>query len=77
MKFLVDARTQRFLGATMLGVGGDEIIASITILMVANAPYTVLEHTVHIHPIVTELIPTTLAGLKPLIYDALIMGEAA
>lgn len=66
MKFLVDAHTQRFLGAAVLGVGGDEIIASITNLMAADAPYTVFKNAVHIHPTVTELIPTTLGDLKPL-----------
>jgi pyruvate/2-oxoglutarate dehydrogenase complex dihydrolipoamide dehydrogenase (E3) component len=66
MKFLVDAKTERFLGAAILGVGGDEIIASVTNLMYANAPYTVFKNAVHIHPTVTELIPTTLGDLKPL-----------
>jgi len=60
MRFLVDAQTGRFLGAAVLGVGGDEIIASVTNLMAADAPYTVFKNAVHIHPTVTELIPTTL-----------------
>lgn len=64
MKFLVDAQTRRFLGAAVLGVGGDEIIASVTNLMAADAPYTVFKNAVHIHPTVTELIPTTLGDLK-------------
>lgn len=65
MKFLVDAQTQRFLGAAVLGIGGDEIVASVTNLMAADAPYTVFKNAVHIHPTVTELIPTTLGDLKP------------
>lgn len=65
MKFLVDAQTQRFLGAAVLGIGGDEIIASVTNLMAADAPFTVFKNAVHIHPTVTELIPTTLSDLKP------------
>ena len=65
MKFVIDADTERFLGAVVLGVGGDEIIGSVTNLMYADVPYTVFKNAVHIHPTVTELIPTTLADLKP------------
>jgi pyruvate/2-oxoglutarate dehydrogenase complex dihydrolipoamide dehydrogenase (E3) component len=64
MKFVIDAETERFLGAVVLGVGGDEIIGSVTNLMYADVPYTVFKNAVHIHPTVTELIPTTLADLK-------------
>jgi pyruvate/2-oxoglutarate dehydrogenase complex dihydrolipoamide dehydrogenase (E3) component len=66
MKALVDAETKRILGAAILGVGGDEVIHSILDVMYANAPYTVIQRAVHIHPTVTELIPTMLADLKPL-----------
>lgn len=66
MKALVDAQTKRFLGAAVLGVGGDEIVHSILDVMYADAPYTVIQRAVHIHPTVTELIPTMLAELKPL-----------
>ncbi len=66
MKFLVDADTKRFLGATILGIEGDEVIHSVLDTMYADAPYTVIQRAVHIHPTVAELIPTTLAELKPL-----------
>jgi pyruvate/2-oxoglutarate dehydrogenase complex dihydrolipoamide dehydrogenase (E3) component len=66
MKALVDAETQRFLGAAILGVGGDEVVHSILELMYADAPYTVMKNAVHSHPTVTELIPTMLEDLKPL-----------
>jgi len=66
MKFLVDAESEEFLGATILGIGGDEIVHSVLDVMYAKAPYTVIQRAVHIHPTVTELIPTTLAELKPL-----------
>lgn len=66
MKFLVDAHSERILGAAVLGTGGDEVIASVTNVMYADAPYTTLENAVHIHPTVAELIPTTLETLKPL-----------
>ena len=67
MKILVNADTQRILGATILGIEGDEVIHSILDIMYADAPYTVIQRAVHIHPTVSELIPTTLADLKPLV----------
>lgn len=66
MKAIVDAETKRFLGAAILGVGGDEVVHSILELMYADAPYTVLQRAVHNHPTVTELIPTMLEDLVPL-----------
>jgi pyruvate/2-oxoglutarate dehydrogenase complex dihydrolipoamide dehydrogenase (E3) component len=66
MKVLVDAETKRFLGASILGVGGDEVIHTILDLMYAKAPCTVMQRAVHIHPTVSELLPTMLADLKPL-----------
>ena len=66
MKILVDAETKEILGAAVLGVGGDEIIHSILDVMYAKAPYTVIQRAVHIHPTVTELIPTMLGDLKSL-----------
>ena len=66
MKALVDAETKRFLGAAILGIGGDEVVHSILEAMYADVPYTVLQRAVHNHPTVTELIPTMLEDLKPL-----------
>ncbi len=66
MKILIDAETERILGAAILGIGGDEIIHSVLDVMYADAPYTVIQRAMHIHPTVTELIPTMLADLKPL-----------
>ena len=66
MKVLVDAETKQILGAAILGVGGDEVVHSILDVMYAKAPYTVIQRAVHIHPTVSELIPTMLADLEPL-----------
>ena len=66
MKVIVDAKTKQILGAAVLGVGGDEVIQSILDVMYAKAPYTVIQNAVHIHPTVTELVPTMLGNLKPL-----------
>jgi len=64
MEAIIDAETNQFLGACVLGVGGDEIISGITNLMYAKQPYTILRDAIHIHPTVSELIPTMLESLK-------------
>jgi pyruvate/2-oxoglutarate dehydrogenase complex dihydrolipoamide dehydrogenase (E3) component len=66
MKVLVDAETKQILGASILGVGGDEAVHCIIDVMYARAPYTTISRAVHIHPTVSELIPTLLQDLKPL-----------
>jgi pyruvate/2-oxoglutarate dehydrogenase complex dihydrolipoamide dehydrogenase (E3) component len=66
MKILVDKGSKRILGASLLGLSGDEIVHSILDLMYANAPYTVLQKAVHIHPTVSEYIPVMIGNLKDL-----------
>src|SRR5438094_420376 len=66
MKIVVDAETRAILGAAILGTGGDEVIHSILDVMYAKAPYTTIQRAMHIHPTVSELIPTMLGELKPL-----------
>jgi pyruvate/2-oxoglutarate dehydrogenase complex dihydrolipoamide dehydrogenase (E3) component len=70
MKVVVDARTNMILGAAILGVGGDEAIHSVIDVMAANVPYSTLQRTVHIHPTVSELIPTILGELGATIEPA-------
>ncbi|MGC2636786.1 MAG: FAD-containing oxidoreductase [Acidobacteriaceae bacterium] len=65
MKAIVDAKTQRILGAMIFGVGGDEAIHCVLDVMYADKPYTTMTHAVHIHPTVAELIPTLLGSLQP------------
>ena len=50
----------------LLGIECDEVIHSILDVMYANEPYTVIQRAMHIHPTVSELIPTVLGELKPL-----------
>jgi pyruvate/2-oxoglutarate dehydrogenase complex dihydrolipoamide dehydrogenase (E3) component len=64
MKILVDAESRLILGAAILGTGGDEAIHGILDIMYAKAPYTTLQRAVHIHPTVSELIPTMLSELS-------------
>jgi pyruvate/2-oxoglutarate dehydrogenase complex dihydrolipoamide dehydrogenase (E3) component len=66
MKVLVDAQTERILGASLLCIEGDEIVHSLLDVMAAGASYRVVQRAVHIHPTVSELIPTLLGQLVPL-----------
>ena len=66
MKIMVDGETREILGAAILGTGGDEVIHSILDTMYAKAPYTVIQRAMHIHPTVSELIPTMIGELRPL-----------
>jgi pyruvate/2-oxoglutarate dehydrogenase complex dihydrolipoamide dehydrogenase (E3) component len=67
MKILVDAGDKHILGASILGVGGDEAIHSVLDLMYAGSPYTVLQRATHIHPTVCEPLPTMMGELRPLV----------
>ena len=64
MKVVVDADTRMILGAAILGVTGDEVIHSLLDIMYAKAPYTTISRAMHIHPTVSELVPTLLQELR-------------
>jgi pyruvate/2-oxoglutarate dehydrogenase complex dihydrolipoamide dehydrogenase (E3) component len=66
MKILVDRDSKQILGAALLGLSGDEVIHCILDVMYAKAPCTVLQRAMHIHPTVSEFIPTMLEDLRPL-----------
>ena len=63
---LVDTESERFLGASVLGITGDEIVQIISALMHADASYHVLKEMLPIHPTVAEFYPTILGRLEPL-----------
>jgi pyruvate/2-oxoglutarate dehydrogenase complex dihydrolipoamide dehydrogenase (E3) component len=65
MKLVIDAKTNLILGAAILGTGGDEAVHSVIDIMAAKTPYTTLQGAMHIHPTVSELIPTVLGELGP------------
>jgi pyruvate/2-oxoglutarate dehydrogenase complex dihydrolipoamide dehydrogenase (E3) component len=65
MKVLVDAADRRLLGASILGLNGDEVIHTLLNVMAAGQPCTSIERTMQIHPTVSELLPTLLQQLKP------------
>ena len=66
MKVVVDADSERILGAALLCIEGDEIVHSLLDVMAAGASYKVVQRAVHIHPTVSELIPTLLGKLTEL-----------
>jgi pyruvate/2-oxoglutarate dehydrogenase complex dihydrolipoamide dehydrogenase (E3) component len=66
MKILVDRDSKQILGASFLGLEGDEVIHCVLDIMYAKAPYTVIQRAMHIHPTVSEFIPTMMDSLKPL-----------
>lgn len=67
MKIVADADNRQILGAAILGVGGDEAIHGILNLMNAKTPYPTLQWAVPVHPTVSELIPTVLGDMVPVI----------
>jgi len=66
VKLLVDADTERFVGATVLGINGDEIIQVVSNFMATGASWRVMKDALPIHPTVTEFFPTILGKLKSL-----------
>ena len=66
MQVLVDANSRKILGASLLGIEADEAVHALLDVMYADAPYTVITRAMHIHPTVSELLPTLLGDLKPL-----------
>ena len=67
MKIDRRCRDQAILGAAILGAGGDEAIHGMLDVMYAKAPFTTIQRAMHIHPTVSELIPTMLGEMKPLV----------
>jgi pyruvate/2-oxoglutarate dehydrogenase complex dihydrolipoamide dehydrogenase (E3) component len=65
IKICVDAENKQILSAAILGVGGDEVIHVLLDIMYAKAPYTVIQRAMHIHPTVSEFLPTVLGKLEP------------
>jgi pyruvate/2-oxoglutarate dehydrogenase complex dihydrolipoamide dehydrogenase (E3) component len=65
MKIIVDAETDRILGAAILGVEGGEVVQILGAMMMAEAPYTVLKGAVYIHPTLAEGFFGLMEAVKP------------
>jgi len=66
VKLLVDADSERFLGAVMVGISADEVIQVISNFMATGASYRVMKEALPVHPTVAEFLPTILGKLRPL-----------
>lgn len=66
IKLLVDADTEQFLGAAVLGLHGDEVIQVVGYFMATGSSYRTMMNALPVHPTVAEFLPTILGGLKPL-----------
>ena len=54
MKIIIDAETDRILGASILATEGGEVVQILGAMMLADAPYTILKGAVFIHPTLVE-----------------------
>jgi pyruvate/2-oxoglutarate dehydrogenase complex dihydrolipoamide dehydrogenase (E3) component len=65
MKLVVDADSDRILGAAILSTEGGELVQLLGAVMLAGAPYTVLKGAVYIHPTLAEGFWTLMEEVKP------------
>ena len=65
VKLLVDADTDLIIGASILGVSGDEVINMFAAIMDSGIPCRHYRRTVLVHPTISELMPWVLDGLQP------------
>ncbi|MGD2146618.1 MAG: mercuric reductase [Anaerolineae bacterium] len=63
MKVIVDGKTDRILGATILAVEGGEVMAILQTAMMGDLPYTVLRDAVFAHPTLAESLNNLFAML--------------
>ena len=66
MKALVDTKSDRILGFTVLGVGAGELLAPVQVAMLAGLPYTILGDAIFTHPTLTEGLGTLFVGVPPI-----------
>jgi pyruvate/2-oxoglutarate dehydrogenase complex dihydrolipoamide dehydrogenase (E3) component len=65
MKVLLDARSDRILGFTMLGPQAGEVIAVVQTAMLAGLPYTVPRDAIYTHPTMAEGLNVLFANVPP------------
>lgn len=66
LRLLVDADTEEFLGATILGLHADDLVQVISLAMQAGVSYPTLRDALPIHPTMAEFLPSVLGSLQPL-----------
>jgi pyruvate/2-oxoglutarate dehydrogenase complex dihydrolipoamide dehydrogenase (E3) component len=66
MKVVVDAATDKILGAAILAPEGGELVQILEFVMLSGAPYTLLKGAVYIHPTLAEGFWTLMDAVKPI-----------
>jgi pyruvate/2-oxoglutarate dehydrogenase complex dihydrolipoamide dehydrogenase (E3) component len=64
IKVVVDAKTDRILGAAVLSAEGAELVHLYVDLMNANAPWTALRDAIHVHPTLAEAAQSAVLALE-------------
>ena len=64
IKVVIDAETERILGAAVLATEGAELVHMYVDLMNADAPYTVIRDAIHIHPTLAEAVQSVLTSFE-------------
>jgi pyruvate/2-oxoglutarate dehydrogenase complex dihydrolipoamide dehydrogenase (E3) component len=54
MKAIVEAKTDRILGFTMLGTNAGEVITAVQMAMIGNLSYTAVRDSIIAHPVIAE-----------------------
>src|SRR5262249_54534314 len=65
MKLIVDAETDRIVGAAILSTEGGELIQTLGAFMLTGSPYTVLKGAIYIHPTLAEGFWSLMEQVKP------------
>lgn len=65
MKIIVDATTDKILGASILATEGGELVQMLGAVMMAGAPYTLLKGAVYTHPTLAEGFWTLMENVAP------------
>ena len=66
IKLLIDEDSGQFLGATVFGIEGDEVIQALGLVMASGGTWRTVREALPVHPTVTEFLPTIIERRKPL-----------
>ena len=64
MKAIVEAETDRILGAAVLGVAGGEVMTVLEVAMMGGLPYTAIRDGVFAHPTLSESLNNLFATIE-------------
>jgi pyruvate/2-oxoglutarate dehydrogenase complex dihydrolipoamide dehydrogenase (E3) component len=64
MKAVIDAKTQRILGAAVFGISGGEIMSIIQLAIITDTPYTTLRDAPFAHPTVAEALNNLFSNVE-------------